>query len=65
MRIFNQVLIEVLSISYTVIFSVFLINLFVFVSDCLLARCPYVSMGIVALWVNYLQVHHFVICCYF
>ena len=45
---------KVLSISYRVVFSVFLITL----CSRLLAQCPHVSLGIVALWVNYRQVHY-------
>jgi len=64
MWIFNQVLSKVLSKFYRVVFSVFLITLFVVVSVCLLAHCPYVSLGIVALWVNYRQMHYIFACCY-
>ena len=38
--------------------------LFVVVSVCLLAHCPYVSLGIVALWVKYRQVRYVFVCCY-
>ncbi len=64
MWIFNQVLSKVLSISYRVVFPVFLITLFVVFSVCLLAHCPYVSLGTVALWVNYRQVHYIFVCSY-
>ncbi len=64
MWIFNQVSIKELGISYRDGFSVFSHNPFGVVSVCLLAHCPYVSMGIVALWVNYLQVHYVFVRCY-